>query len=104
MAVSIIPKEQGIWQYSVITTQTYGNLVGYYNTTLKIAFLSWNGNSTAPTAGLKSFTLPAEFTPKQGTVVPLKGADSMEVRTDGQVRVTLSTTAWSAGTVMYPLA
>lgn len=104
MAVSTIPKEQGIWQSGVIASETYGTLYGHYNTALKIAFLSWNGNSTAPTAGQKSFTMPSVYTPRQNSSVPVRMGDNMEVRTDGSVRITLTTSTWSGAAIMYPLA
>ena len=86
-----------------MAVESYGTLVGYYNETLKIGFIMWNGNSTAPTAGEKFFSLPAVYTPVQNAGTPIRNGDVLEVRLDGHAKVTLSTATWSQGTIMYPL-
>jgi len=104
MAESIVKKEQGTWQGDIIAQESYGTIVAYYNATLKIATLVWKGNGTAPTVGVHNFTLSAIYKPRTNCIVPVRNGDTMEIGTDCILRITTTTSTWSASTLTYPLA
>lgn len=64
----------------------------------------WRGNSTVPGSAQYSFNLPSNpvLTPNDNVVTKLRNGDSMEIRTDNTVKVTLTGEYWSGGSLMYP--
>lgn len=92
------------WSYYNIGSNSYGVLECRYNPSLKLCFITWRGNGTAPGSTQYSFNLPSSpvLTPNDNAVVPLRNGDSMEVRTDNTVKVTLTGKSWSGGSIMYP--
>lgn len=92
------------WNYYQIGSNSYGALDCRYNPSLKLCFMYWRGNSTVPGSAQYSFNLPSTpvLAPNDNVVVKLRNGDSMEVRTDNTVKVTLTGTSWSGGSLMYP--
>ena len=92
------------WNYYQVGSNSYGVLECRYNPSLKLCFMVWRGNSTAPSSAQYSFTLPSSpvLTPNDNVVAKLRNGDSMEVRTDNTVKVNLTGTSWSGGSLMYP--
>lgn len=92
------------WNYYQIGSNSYGALDCRYNPSLKLCFMYWRGNSTVPGSAQYSFNLPSNpvLAPNDNVVVKLRNGDSMEVRTDNTVKVTLTGTSWSGGSLMYP--
>ena len=98
----------GSWVMEVLSNQTYGSLIGYINTKLKIALMYWSGNSTnSPTGGV-AITIPERYKPPRELVVPMKSSVAgswMGVRIDPQVYLHFASDAsWTNATIMYPLA
>ena len=103
MAVSAIPKMGGDWNSVTIANETYGALVGYYNSILKLGFVRWSGNATAPTAGTHEWTLPSAMVPQIESTTVLRNGDYISVRPDGTARVVTTTSTWSTASLMYLL-
>lgn len=105
--VSDLGEATGSWVGELLSSQTYGSLVGYINAKLKIAIIYWAGNSVTPSAGEVTITIPNKYKPVREFVVPMKDNATggwLAVTTAPMVRLTLSGTFWSNATVMYPLA
>ena len=92
------------WNYYQVGSNSFGVLECRYNPSLKLCFMVWRGNSTAPGSTQYSFNLPSSpvLTPNDNAAVKLRNGDSMEVRTDNTVKVNLTGTSWSGGSLMYP--
>ena len=87
-----------------IYTGTNGVIIGRINPTLNIAILQWGGNTNTPSSETISADLPVKYVPVGSNyIATLRNADYIEARTDGTVKVQLKTTAWSGGSVMYPV-
>jgi len=82
---------------------SYGTLTVTAMKKEHIAMIVWTGNSTAPTQGAYTFTLPSDYIPKRNAQVPLRRGDGMEVRVDGTVVVRLTTSSYSGATITYIL-
>lgn len=109
MAVSTIPVPfSSDWVEEVIASRPYGNLYGYANRKLKIGVIYWAGNATATTAGsTESYNVPSTFRPTREFVVPMKDSTSggyISITTELKVNLKFMGTAWSAATLVYPLA
>ena len=106
-AISTLNSSISNWQSVTLATETYGSLVGYYNSSLKIGCVRWTGNANNAVEGQHEYSLPATLKPIAGVVAPLKDSasylSSIEVRNDSTIRIRLSGTSWSAGEIMYPL-
>ena len=91
------------WNYYQVGSNSYGVLECRYNPSLKLCFMVWRGNSTAPSSAQYSFTLPSSpvLTPNDNVVAKLRNGDSMEVRTDNTVKVNLTGTSWSTRSNSY---
>lgn len=92
------------WNYYNVGSNSYGAVECRYNPSLKLCFITWRGNGTAPGSTQYSFNLPSSpvLTPNDNAVVKLRNGDVMEVRTDNTVKVTLTGISWSGGSLMYP--
>lgn len=91
------------WELVNIGANTYGSCVGYKNINLRLAFVRWTGNGTVPPSGGYSFSfnLPSGFLVSENALVPVRNGDSMEIRSEGIVRIVI-TNYWSATSIMYP--
>lgn len=82
----------------------YGTMRAIMKKDSGIAEIAWTGGSTAPTAGTYDFVLPSEYTPKRSSSTYVRNGSYMEVRTDGKVRLALTTSTYSGATLTYILA
>lgn len=84
-----------------ITTETYGTLTYAYYPNLHIVWLAWNGNGTAPSAGSKSFTVPAKLGSRKILTTNIYNGGFLQVNGTA-VTLSLTTATWSAGYLCYP--
>lgn len=103
-SISALNNSLANWNYYQVGSNSYGAVECRYNPSLKLCFMTWRGNRTAPGSTQYSFDLPSSpvLTPNDNAVVKLRNGDVMEVRTDNTVKVTLTGTSWSGGSLMYP--
>lgn len=109
MGVSTIPVPfSSDWVEEIIASRPYGTLYGYANRKLKLGIISWAGNATATTTGsTDSYNVPSNFRPTKEFVVPMKDSTSggyISITAELKVNLRFMGTAWSAGTLVYPLA
>ena len=85
-------------------TKEYGVLIGYINPILGIAIIKWVGNSVSSPSGEISITIPNKYCPKNNFSTVMRNGDQLEVRVDGSVKLTFTSSAtWTGCSIMYPL-
>lgn len=96
--------KNGWTSYETLHTETYGGLYGCRNPQIGIGMITWGENDNTPISGTLTITIPNNYKPINNVIVTLRNGDSMEVRADSTVKVSLTGNTWSGATLLYPLA
>ena len=89
-------------EMETLATYSYGTLIGCRWPAIHMAFIAWNGNSSASPSATIEVPLADEYVPVGTALVQMKDGKFIEVRSeDNSVHMMFTGSSWSGGCVMY---